>query len=196
MFNGRRQPSRGGTSRMTRECQVRFCEGLGVKFPGPTRQSRRFGRPPFTSGPPRTTDLARSARIGSFVPCVDGSRCRQAKVTSYQEVSQSESLARPFPCFRNLAQRSPPKRQHLGRRRFPPLPINCEHNGEKVSSPIQRAGPVDAGTPLGMVVQMIRKLKASRNRHAGRRVVCGARRSWEFALLRTQTAVQTSGRRC
>ena len=43
MFNGRRQPSRGGTSRMTRECQVRFCEGLGVKFPGPTRHSRRFG---------------------------------------------------------------------------------------------------------------------------------------------------------
>src|SRR5713226_9263695 len=37
MFNRRRQPSRGGTSRMTRECQVRFCEGLGVKFPGPTR---------------------------------------------------------------------------------------------------------------------------------------------------------------
>ena len=38
MFNGRRQPSCGGTSRMTRECQVRICEGLGVKFPGPTRQ--------------------------------------------------------------------------------------------------------------------------------------------------------------
>jgi hypothetical protein len=36
--NGRRQPSRGGTSRMTRECQVRICEGLGVKFPEPTRQ--------------------------------------------------------------------------------------------------------------------------------------------------------------
>jgi hypothetical protein len=40
MFNGRRQPSRGGTSRMTRERQVRFCERLGVKFPGPTRQTR------------------------------------------------------------------------------------------------------------------------------------------------------------
>jgi hypothetical protein len=40
MSNGRRQPSRGGTSRMTRECQVRFCERLGVKFPGPTRQVR------------------------------------------------------------------------------------------------------------------------------------------------------------
>ncbi len=40
MFNGRRQPSRGGTSRMTRECQVRICEGLGVKFPGPTRRHR------------------------------------------------------------------------------------------------------------------------------------------------------------
>ena len=40
MFSGRRQPSRDGTSRMTRECQVRICEGLGVKFPGPTRRWR------------------------------------------------------------------------------------------------------------------------------------------------------------
>jgi hypothetical protein len=34
---GRRQPSRGDTSRMNREVQVRICEGLGVKLPGPTR---------------------------------------------------------------------------------------------------------------------------------------------------------------
>src|SRR5882672_961146 len=34
MFNGRRQPSCGGTSRMTRECQVRICERLGVNSPG------------------------------------------------------------------------------------------------------------------------------------------------------------------
>ena len=27
----------GGTSRITREGYVRFCEGLGVQFPGPTR---------------------------------------------------------------------------------------------------------------------------------------------------------------
>src|ERR1700738_4336088 len=38
ILDGRRQPSCDGTSRMTRECQVRICEGLGVKFPGPTRQ--------------------------------------------------------------------------------------------------------------------------------------------------------------
>src|SRR5260370_39509128 len=37
MINGGRQPSRGGTSRMNREVHVRFCEGLGVKSPGPTR---------------------------------------------------------------------------------------------------------------------------------------------------------------
>src|SRR5580700_8651167 len=37
MFNGRRQPSRGGTSRMMREYQVRFCERLGVKFPRPEK---------------------------------------------------------------------------------------------------------------------------------------------------------------
>ena len=45
MSNGRRQPSSGGTSRMTRECQVRICERLGVKFPGPTRQKRRIDAP-------------------------------------------------------------------------------------------------------------------------------------------------------
>jgi hypothetical protein len=42
MFNGRRQPSCGGTSRMMREYQVRICERLGVKFPGPTRPKRLF----------------------------------------------------------------------------------------------------------------------------------------------------------
>ena len=40
VINGRRQPSRGGTSRMNREVQVRICERLGVKFPGPTRPPR------------------------------------------------------------------------------------------------------------------------------------------------------------
>src|SRR5438270_13732478 len=49
MFNGRRQPSRGGTSRMMREYQVRFCERLGVQFPGPTRHSRP-GRASSKSG--------------------------------------------------------------------------------------------------------------------------------------------------
>ena len=43
MHNGRRQPSCGGTSRMMREYQVRICERLGVKFPGPTRQTHRVG---------------------------------------------------------------------------------------------------------------------------------------------------------
>ena len=41
--NGRRQPSRGGTSRMMREYQVRICERLGVKFPRPTRQTEKTG---------------------------------------------------------------------------------------------------------------------------------------------------------
>src|SRR5262245_10775469 len=38
--NGRRQTSCDDTSRMSREAQVRICERLGVKFPGPTRQAR------------------------------------------------------------------------------------------------------------------------------------------------------------
>jgi len=39
-FDGGRQLSTDGTSRMNREVQVRICEGLGVKFPGPTRPMR------------------------------------------------------------------------------------------------------------------------------------------------------------
>jgi len=37
-FSGRRQPSRGGTSRMNREVHIRICERLWVKFPERTRQ--------------------------------------------------------------------------------------------------------------------------------------------------------------
>ena len=40
-FSGRRQLSRDGTSRMMREYQVRICERLGVKFPGPTGHTRK-----------------------------------------------------------------------------------------------------------------------------------------------------------
>src|SRR6202011_5031188 len=58
MFNGRRQPSRDGTSRMTRECQVRFCEGLGGKFPGSTRQSRRLIDVHGMSALPPTPDVS------------------------------------------------------------------------------------------------------------------------------------------
>ena len=34
----RRQPSVGGTSRISREAYVRVCERLEVKFPGPNRR--------------------------------------------------------------------------------------------------------------------------------------------------------------
>ena len=39
--SGGRQPSVGGTSRISREAYVRFCEGLGVKLPGSTRRKRQ-----------------------------------------------------------------------------------------------------------------------------------------------------------
>src|SRR2546425_7936458 len=65
------QPSRDGTSRMTREYQVQFCERLGVKFPGPTRQlqvlPRRSIAVRFTSESSRNSDkvaLTLSARNG------------------------------------------------------------------------------------------------------------------------------------
>jgi hypothetical protein len=65
MFNGRRQPSCGGTSRISREAYVRFCEGLGVKFPGPTRQARQFGAlvaRGMSAMPPIPTELMRQSK--------------------------------------------------------------------------------------------------------------------------------------
>ena len=43
-LDGRRQPSVGGTSRVSREAQARICERLGVKFPGATRPKVGQGR--------------------------------------------------------------------------------------------------------------------------------------------------------
>jgi len=63
MLNGRRQPSRGGTSRMTRECQVRFCERLGVKFPGPTRHFRQINPLPTLSACPLRSDRVPTFRL-------------------------------------------------------------------------------------------------------------------------------------
>ena len=42
--DGRRQPSLGGTSRVSREAQARICERLGVQFPGATRPKVGLGR--------------------------------------------------------------------------------------------------------------------------------------------------------
>jgi hypothetical protein len=41
--DGGRQPSMGGTSRISREAYVRFCERLGAQFPGPTRRRETTG---------------------------------------------------------------------------------------------------------------------------------------------------------
>src|SRR6202022_621413 len=51
---------------MTRECQVRICERLGGKFPGPTRPPRRiaavrsFGRDRSEADMPRASGAGRS----------------------------------------------------------------------------------------------------------------------------------------
>ena len=49
-FDGGRQLFIDGTSRMNREVQVRICEGLGVKLPGPTRPTRKPTWPVSASG--------------------------------------------------------------------------------------------------------------------------------------------------
>jgi hypothetical protein len=64
MINGRRQPSRGGTSRMNREVHVRFCERLGVKFPGPTRHLLPSRANSPASASPQHADITRESCDG------------------------------------------------------------------------------------------------------------------------------------
>src|ERR1039458_54615 len=45
---GGQQLLMNGTSRVNREIYARFCERLGVKFPGPTRRYRATGIPTAT----------------------------------------------------------------------------------------------------------------------------------------------------
>jgi len=47
-LDGRRQPSTGGTSRISRETYVRICERLGVRFPGSTRRPQHGSWHPTT----------------------------------------------------------------------------------------------------------------------------------------------------
>ena len=56
---------------MNREVQVRICERLGVKFPGPTRQSRRSDLTPVTSGLPMKADIFGAGRDLSKAPLPD-----------------------------------------------------------------------------------------------------------------------------
>src|SRR5215831_5303268 len=70
--SGRRQPPRGGTSRISREAYVRFCERLGVQSPGPTRRwetGRRFASAlaPILDSTGTDGHLSRSIRFRRIV---------------------------------------------------------------------------------------------------------------------------------
>src|SRR6266404_2285609 len=80
-FSGRRQPSRGDTSRMNREVQVRICEGLGVKLPGPTRPTLRYLRCSKSAGYHTGRDanvIAKAARDPKLPPTLRYLRCSKS----------------------------------------------------------------------------------------------------------------------
>jgi hypothetical protein len=95
MFNERRQPSCGGTSRMTRECHVRFCERLGVQFPGPTRHLLRFGSVSMGGLPPPTTEW-RAFENGRNVPQRSW-RESVGALPSAASGQSSQQIRRPLP---------------------------------------------------------------------------------------------------
>ena len=69
-YGGGRQLSMNGTSRVSGETQARFREGLGVKFPGPTRRGGHSSHCRFLSySTGSVTDAARKRtrqRAGVF----------------------------------------------------------------------------------------------------------------------------------
>ena len=89
MFNGRRQPSHGGTSRMMREYQVRICERLGAKFPGPTRPIATDVVPMGMSG------ATRSGHRRAAKKCIEQHvRSRLAGLTTFRSYQPGPSRGR------------------------------------------------------------------------------------------------------
>ncbi len=99
MFSGRRQPSCDGMSRMMREYHVRFCEGLGVKFPGPTRQEEKFRPPPRHVW---STLNSRHSGRGPPRPVMthSGSRGSPIRDTLYRKLQPFRHLHDCSGCFR------------------------------------------------------------------------------------------------
>ena len=62
---GGRQPSMDGTSRVTGDRHARFREGLGVKFPGPTRRQWATAVPTATQSPARSTPQTQGGLLQS-----------------------------------------------------------------------------------------------------------------------------------
>ena len=91
MFNGRRQPSCDGTSRMTRECQVRFCERLGVKFPGLLGNGPHY-RTAALLYLPQLAEAVRAAKRFQVMPGAVVSRCSK---TDYSITSSAVRATSP-----------------------------------------------------------------------------------------------------
>src|SRR6266436_9198856 len=118
ILDGRRRPSFGGTSRMTRECHVRICERLGVKFPGPTRQNR-------TTRPGCRTSVS-SQRTGHATTAAACSFCAQQ---------------RPHTCSnrrRGRQRRGPKHNPQIGRGRLSEAEPQSDRGGDVVA--LEKAG--------------------------------------------------------
>jgi hypothetical protein len=101
MSNGRRQPSCGGTSRMTRECQVRFCERLGVQFPGPTRHQVPLAADLREAASPRSADLSSRPGRQPKGASIGPRRGRKAALIQSEPSNESAALSRGSCRFQN-----------------------------------------------------------------------------------------------
>ena len=80
----------GGTSRMSREAHVRSCEGLGVRFPGATRQSLLKREASNSTGRNNGESVSPEiGNIGSAEPL--GFRRRQVRVAKELDICSDGS---------------------------------------------------------------------------------------------------------
>ena len=115
-FDGGRQLSFDGTSRMNREVQVRICEGLGVKLPGPTRPTLPTWTVPQVGSCLRYTgrdanvvqtaardpfETSHDAHLSRFVP---GGAYQSTRYALYPFVPSGPDFAAHSRSFRNRPQ--------------------------------------------------------------------------------------------
>ena len=122
-FDGGRQLSTDGTSRMNREVQVRICERLGVKFPGPTRLNRQSST---------RADVSRFAPKSGPKPVLDqlvrgtvGSRQQGVGHGHWHGAARTDGPLRTLHNLNRHAEVDEPRLQERQRQHVPRVDVVC-----------------------------------------------------------------------
>src|SRR5215831_18449615 len=106
---GGRQLSMDGTSRVTGDSHARFCERLGVRFPGPTRRDQQWSPYRPTEREPVLAPSSWRSYVCQQTPLIHARTSARRAQSAAQEISASQGapLQQIRPCCHYSTYESP-----------------------------------------------------------------------------------------